>query len=48
MSDVSEIGLGVMGSVLARILLQDGYTVTAWNRCSNKALTALVELPGNR
>jgi 3-hydroxyisobutyrate dehydrogenase-like beta-hydroxyacid dehydrogenase len=42
MSDITVIGLGVMGSALAKILLQTGYKVTVWNRTSNKA-TALVE-----
>lgn len=37
MSDVSVIGLGVMGSALARTLLQNGYGVTVWNRTREKA-----------
>jgi 3-hydroxyisobutyrate dehydrogenase-like beta-hydroxyacid dehydrogenase len=37
MSDVSVIGLGEMGSALARALLQDGHEVTVWNRTIAKA-----------
>ena len=37
MSDVSVIGLGAMGSALARTLLQNGYAVTVWNRTAEKA-----------
>jgi 3-hydroxyisobutyrate dehydrogenase-like beta-hydroxyacid dehydrogenase len=37
MSDISVIGLGFMGSALARTLLQNGYAVTVWNRSSDKA-----------
>lgn len=37
MSDVSVIGLGVMGSALARTLMQNGYAVTVWNRTAEKA-----------
>jgi 3-hydroxyisobutyrate dehydrogenase-like beta-hydroxyacid dehydrogenase len=37
MSDVSIIGLGAMGSALARALLRDGHRVTIWNRTSTKA-----------
>lgn len=29
---VAVIGLGNMGTVLARILLEHGYEVTVWNR----------------
>jgi 3-hydroxyisobutyrate dehydrogenase-like beta-hydroxyacid dehydrogenase len=36
-SKVSVIGLGAMGSALARALLRDGYEVTVWNRTSAKA-----------
>ena len=37
MSNISVIGLGVMGSALANTLLQNGYAVTVWNRSANKA-----------
>ena len=37
MSDISVIGLGAMGSALARTLLQNGYAVTVWNRTAEKA-----------
>lgn len=37
MSDISVIGLGVMGSALANTLLQNGYSVTVWNRSIEKA-----------
>ena len=33
---VSVIGTGMMGSMLARLLLKNGYTVTAWNRSRAK------------
>ena len=36
-NEVSVIGLGVMGSALARALLRDGHRVTVWNRTSAKA-----------
>ncbi len=36
MSDISVIGLGAMGSALARTLLQNGYAVTVWNRTAGK------------
>lgn len=39
--EVTVIGLGPMGFVLARTLLDDGYKVTVWNRSAEKA-TALV------
>jgi 3-hydroxyisobutyrate dehydrogenase-like beta-hydroxyacid dehydrogenase len=35
--DVSVIGLGAMGSALARALLHNGHRVTVWNRTSAKA-----------
>jgi 3-hydroxyisobutyrate dehydrogenase-like beta-hydroxyacid dehydrogenase len=35
--EVSVIGLGAMGSTLARLLLRNGYHVTIWNRTSAKA-----------
>lgn len=34
---VTVIGLGDMGSVLAEVLLDNGYTVTVWNRSGGKA-----------
>lgn len=34
MSEVSVIGLGAMGTALARALLQKGHHVTVWNRTS--------------
>jgi 3-hydroxyisobutyrate dehydrogenase-like beta-hydroxyacid dehydrogenase len=37
MSDVAVIGLGAMGSALARALLRDGRRVTVWNRTNAKA-----------
>src|SRR5690242_1180560 len=37
MSEVSVIGLGEMGTALARVLLQKGHHVTIWNRTSAKA-----------
>lgn len=37
MLEASVIGLGTMGSTLARLLLQNGYRVTVWNRTIAKA-----------
>lgn len=37
MSDVSIIGLGAMGSALARALLRGGHRPTVWNRTTAKA-----------
>ena len=42
MSEVTVIGLGNMGSALARVLLENGLRVTVWNRSPEKA-TSLVE-----
>jgi 3-hydroxyisobutyrate dehydrogenase-like beta-hydroxyacid dehydrogenase len=42
MSEVTVIGLGNMGSALARTLLGNGQTVTVWNRTPEKA-ASLVE-----
>ncbi len=42
MSDVTVIGLGNMGSALARALLGNGQAVTVWNRSPEKA-ASLVE-----
>ena len=36
MSDISVIGLGAMGSALARALLKAGHGVTVWNRTPQK------------
>jgi 3-hydroxyisobutyrate dehydrogenase-like beta-hydroxyacid dehydrogenase len=36
-SDVSVIGIGMMGATLARLLLGDGLRVTVWNRTRAKA-----------
>lgn len=36
-NEVSVIGLGMMGSTLARLLLSSGYRVTVWNRTAAKA-----------
>jgi 3-hydroxyisobutyrate dehydrogenase-like beta-hydroxyacid dehydrogenase len=38
MSDVTVIGLGNMGSALARTCLENGCTVTVWNRSPEKAV----------
>lgn len=35
-TEVSVIGLGQMGSTLAKILLKQGYRVTVWNRTTSK------------
>ena len=37
MNDVTVIGLGIMGTALARTLLKSGYSVTVWNRSPEKA-----------
>lgn len=37
MTDISVIGLGAMGSALARAQMKAGRTVTVWNRSSEKA-----------
>jgi 3-hydroxyisobutyrate dehydrogenase-like beta-hydroxyacid dehydrogenase len=42
MSEVTVIGLGNMGSALARVLLENGRAVTVWNRSPEKA-ASLVE-----
>ena len=36
MSEISMIGLGAMGSALARALLKSGHGLTVWNRTSQK------------
>ena len=38
MTDVSVIGLGAMGSALAKTLLDNGFSVTVWNRSTDKAM----------
>lgn len=43
MSDISVVGLGIMGSALARTLLQNGYSVTVWNRSPEKAESLATE-----
>ncbi len=43
MSDVSVIGLGAMGSAIAKAELQAGHTVTVWNRSLDK-INPLVDL----
>jgi 3-hydroxyisobutyrate dehydrogenase-like beta-hydroxyacid dehydrogenase len=37
MSEITVIGLGNMGSALARALLESGCAVTVWNRSLQKA-----------
>lgn len=37
MKDITIIGLGVMGTALARTLLKNGYNVTVWNRSPEKS-----------
>ncbi len=37
MSDVTVVGLGAMGSALARALVRGGHEVTVWNRTKSKA-----------
>ncbi len=37
MSDVTVVGLGAMGSALARALVKDGHDVTVWNRTASRA-----------
>lgn len=39
MSEVTVIGLGNMGSALARSLLEKGHAVTVWNRSPQKAVS---------
>lgn len=45
MSDVSVLGLGVMGAALARALINKGMNVTVWNRTAAK-MKPLVDLGG--
>jgi 3-hydroxyisobutyrate dehydrogenase-like beta-hydroxyacid dehydrogenase len=42
-SDISTLGLGLMGSALARALIGGGHKVTVWNRSPGKAET-LIEM----
>jgi 3-hydroxyisobutyrate dehydrogenase-like beta-hydroxyacid dehydrogenase len=37
MSDVTVIGLGAMGTALARTLIDNDYSITVWNRTPDKA-----------
>src|SRR3990170_5228630 len=41
-TEVTVIGLGQMGSTLAKILLKHGYRVTVWNRTTSK-VSALIK-----
>jgi len=43
MSDVTLIGLGAMGSALAKALIDAGHSITAWNR-SPERLKKIVAL----
>ena len=43
MTDVSVIGLGAMGSALARAQLKSGRSVTVWNRSADKAAPLVAE-----
>ncbi len=43
MSDVTVLGLGAMGSALARALLGGGYDVTVWNRTAERAEPLVAE-----
>ena len=38
MGDITQIGLGLMGSALARALLAGGHQVTVWNRSAEKSV----------
>ena len=38
MSDITVIGLGAMGSAIARTLLHRGFAVTVWNRTAQRAV----------
>jgi 3-hydroxyisobutyrate dehydrogenase-like beta-hydroxyacid dehydrogenase len=44
MKKINIIGLGIMGTALARTLLENGYNVTVWNRTSEKS--AVLEAEG--
>jgi 3-hydroxyisobutyrate dehydrogenase-like beta-hydroxyacid dehydrogenase len=43
MSDVTVIGLGNMGSALARAFVEKGCSVTVWNRSPEKAASLVVK-----
>jgi 3-hydroxyisobutyrate dehydrogenase-like beta-hydroxyacid dehydrogenase len=43
MSDITVIGLGAMGSAIAKVQLQAGHTVTVWNRSPDK-ISPLVKI----
>jgi 3-hydroxyisobutyrate dehydrogenase-like beta-hydroxyacid dehydrogenase len=43
MKDITIIGLGVMGTALARTLLENGYSVTVWNRTPAKSVVLEAE-----
>ena len=47
MSKLTMIGLGAMGSAVARTLLEKGHDLTIWNRSPSKG-EAIVERGGNR
>ena len=40
---ISVIGLGLMGSALARVFLQNGWKTTVWNRSSHRVYPLLVD-----
>ena len=42
MAQVSVLGLGAMGSTLARVLLERGHDVTVWNRSDSERVAAVV------
>ena len=46
MKDITIIGLGLMGTALARTLLKNGYKVTVWNRSPEKC--AMLKAEGAR
>lgn len=41
MTDVTMIGLGAMGGALAQAFMRAGYSITVWNRTSDKAIPFL-------
>lgn len=41
MPQVSVVGTGVVGSALARCLLENGFDVTVWNRSADKTVSDL-------